>query len=255
MGISHTQRRIAIHAAEIIAVCDQCGIAARDAGLGNKLHVITNGVDLPRLGTPTTREEVRQRWGIGDSRAIGMVARWSDEKNPMATAHAVNALGPEFTAIYCGPQMRNNAAGVPADHKRQAEELTCGRIVWDYTDDPGGVYRALDCLIVSSRHEGAPLVALEAMACGCPVVTTPVGSMPELEREFPGSLIFVPKHPTGEQLAAAVQEALSDRHQSRLPAIRDHILKFHTTQRMVAEWETIFTAALRNTHPTVPASH
>lgn len=41
-------------------------------------------------------------------------------------------------------------------------------------------YQAADALVVSSRHEAQCMVALEAAACGTPVVGTHVGVLPEL---------------------------------------------------------------------------
>jgi len=41
-------------------------------------------------------------------------------------------------------------------------------------------YNGLDAYICASRHEGTPNPNLEAMACGVPVISTPVGNMPDL---------------------------------------------------------------------------
>ena len=43
-------------------------------------------------------------------------------------------------------------------------------------------YRSLDVYICASRNEGTPNPCLEAAACGVPLLTTPVGNMPELVR-------------------------------------------------------------------------
>lgn len=47
-----------------------------------------------------------------------------------------------------------------------------------------------DIYILPSYNEGLPIAILEAMACGMPVITTPVGGIPELVRDgMNGTLI------------------------------------------------------------------
>jgi glycosyltransferase involved in cell wall biosynthesis len=46
--------------------------------------------------------------------------------------------------------------------------------------DPSQWYPRLDALVLTSRSEAQPLVALDAMAAGVPVVATAVGGLPEL---------------------------------------------------------------------------
>lgn len=43
------------------------------------------------------------------------------------------------------------------------------------------MYRAADLLVISSRHEAQSMVAIEAAACGLPVVGTRVGAVVDLE--------------------------------------------------------------------------
>jgi glycosyltransferase involved in cell wall biosynthesis len=42
---------------------------------------------------------------------------------------------------------------------------------------------ACDAVLITSREENLPNLALEAMACGTPVISTPVGGMPEIVRD------------------------------------------------------------------------
>ncbi len=67
---------------------------------------------------------------------------------------------------------------------------------------------AADVLIMSSRDEGLGLVALEAMACGTPVVAARVGGLPEV---FPADgscgMLVEPENP--KALAAAAEAILS----------------------------------------------
>jgi len=65
---------------------------------------------------------------------------------------------------------------------------------------------AADVFCLPSYSEGCPNVIVEALACGCPVVATNVGGIPELCNERSG--ILVPPRDT-ERLRRALDEALS----------------------------------------------
>ena len=65
---------------------------------------------------------------------------------------------------------------------------------------------ASDLLLIGSKHEGLPTVALEALACGTPVVATPVGILPELIK--PGLNGFI-AHSESE-FQSSVEQALCD---------------------------------------------
>lgn len=54
--------------------------------------------------------------------------------------------------------------------------------------DVGTLLRSVDALIVASRHEGFPMVVVEAGMLAVPVVATRVGALPEL---FAGEILFV----------------------------------------------------------------
>lgn len=47
-------------------------------------------------------------------------------------------------------------------------------------DDLPRLYASLDALLIASRYEGGPYTMLEAMACGIPVIATPVGLVPQV---------------------------------------------------------------------------
>jgi glycosyltransferase involved in cell wall biosynthesis len=63
------------------------------------------------------------------------------------------------------------------DRRRDAEEMR-------------EFYRSLHVYVCASSSEGTPNPCLEAAACGLPVVTTPVGNMPELIREGENGLFI-----------------------------------------------------------------
>ncbi len=54
---------------------------------------------------------------------------------------------------------------------------------WRSPEEMREYYRSLDVYVCASRTEGTPNPCLEAAACGVPLLTTPVGNMPELVRD------------------------------------------------------------------------
>ncbi|HJQ36408.1 MAG TPA: glycosyltransferase family 4 protein [Thermoanaerobaculia bacterium] len=54
---------------------------------------------------------------------------------------------------------------------------------WRNAEEMREFYRSLHVYVCASRSEGTPNPCLEAAACGVPVVTTPVGAMPEFIRD------------------------------------------------------------------------
>lgn len=71
---------------------------------------------------------------------------------------------------------------VPATDAMEGVELVTAirENHWRSHDEMGEFYRSLDVYICASYTEGTPNTALEAAACGIPVIATRVGNMPEL---------------------------------------------------------------------------
>lgn len=108
------------------------------------------------------------------------------------------------------------------------------------------LYRAADLLVVSSRYEAQGLVALEAAACGLPVVGTRVGILPDLG---PAARTI----PTGDPaaLAAALAEVLADSagrdamRQAGLAAVESH----YTLEHTVTALERLYRSATTGSCP------
>ena len=62
-------------------------------------------------------------------------------------------------------------------------------------EDAAAVYSAADAFVLSSRSEGLPLVLLEAMSAGLPVVATAVGGVPDVLRNSGGGILVEPASP------------------------------------------------------------
>jgi glycosyltransferase involved in cell wall biosynthesis len=99
------------------------------------------------------------------------------------------------------------AGGGPVDmYRRKADRLGLGSRVeflgWVEQHQAGELLAASDVLVLPSYDEGLPLVILEALTTGVPVVCTPVGAIPEV-LEHNRTVLFV-QPGDAEALAAAL---------------------------------------------------
>ena len=104
-----------------------------------------------------------------------------------------------------------------------------------FVENPYAFLAKADLFVLSSRNEALPTVLIEAMACGCPVVSTdcPFGPREILEDGRLGTLV-----PVGdpEALAAAMARALDEPPQRA--ALRKRA-SFFSTERAVDQYEKL----------------
>jgi glycosyltransferase involved in cell wall biosynthesis len=143
--------------------------------------VIVNGIDTDHFRpSEQIRDHIRSRFNIEtDTRWIGLVGRNHPQKGIDSFLAAMSPLLAKYASwriALVGPGM---CATKPSLKKLIGEAgIALERIdVIDAVPDTAQFLPALDCLVVASRVESFPNVALEAMACGVAVVGTDVGDL------------------------------------------------------------------------------
>jgi glycosyltransferase involved in cell wall biosynthesis len=152
-------------------------------------------------GAPPLPDELQ------DGPLVGVVARLQPEKGVATFLKA----GARVAKVV--PRARFIVAG---DGPLRAElEALVGRLGLErnvrflgFRSAPRAVIGLLDVLVVPSHTEGAPLVVLEAMAAGVPVVASAVGGIPDQVRHGEDGLLVPPGDPAA--LGKAILELLED---------------------------------------------
>jgi glycosyltransferase involved in cell wall biosynthesis len=157
---------------------------------------IPNGIEVDRFApAPEVRPQLRAELGLPEHAPVFVVVgRLNPQKNHRLLMQAFGQLRGDAHLLVVGDgELRAELEALaPADRVR----------FLGIRKDVPRLLAAADVFVLSSDWEGNPLVVMEAMAAGKPVVATAVGCVPELVVSGAGRLV-----PSGdaEQLAAAMQ--------------------------------------------------
>jgi L-malate glycosyltransferase len=181
--------------------------------LGHK-RIVRIPNPMPPVGDSKKFPDLRQKFGWTSSRPlVGFVGRLEKVKGPdifvEVAARCQTDAG--FVLVGGGSLARELSAHVTA------AGLT-GRVAFlGEVPDAAPYIRQFDVLALPSRHEGLPLVLLEAAASAVPVVAFEVGGVREvLHRSGPGARLVAPADENA--FRAAVEAFLRDPERSRLEA-------------------------------------
>ncbi len=136
---------------------------------------------------------------------VGFLGRLDEEKNVRTLAAAAKELPPEITFRFIGDgDLRGEL------ERELAEEIEAGSVEFTGWVDHDEVPRELSELrllvLPSAPTEGLPTVILEAMACGTPVLATPVAGVPDVVRE--GETGFLMDQVSTHEVATTIEEVL-----------------------------------------------
>lgn len=224
------------HATHFAAVCEAAA-NVYPAAVRERVKVIHNGVEIDRLVPTASRAEIRARLGIPiDAPTLAFVGRFSPEKDPLAAAKVAGRVS-GMHALYCG-------VGFEAGEVQTEIRAILGdRAHFMFDGSVGNALAAVDVQLLSSREEGAPLVALEAWHAGIPLAATSVGMLPDLRREF-GQLYAACQIDDVESQTQAVLIAMHPAFHPVVEKARRIAWEHFTAPRMAMRWAEYLTAVM-----------
>ncbi len=163
-----------------------------------------SGVDL-ELFVPRARDRARELLGIPNIPTVAYVGRFASEKNLSLLIESFEDV-PEAQLIMAGDGPER------ARLERLAATRPRIRVLGPFGRETiAQVLNAADVLALPSEREALPAVALEALACGTPVVATPVGAMRELLNGQNGFISPASRWEFSRQLKLALERSESMR--------------------------------------------
>jgi len=169
---------------------------------------IHNGVDLNLFNNNYNQDQVRRKYDFSSDQFIAFCPRrWAPTKGVLFLVKAIQkiCLVRNIKFLFAG----SDYDGYPKYRKEIMKNI-------NQIDSNGNIsllgnlsiseivdyYRLADVVIIPSLMEAVSLAAIEAMACGTPVISTNVGGMPELISDGVNGLLVEPADPS--KLAEAI---------------------------------------------------
>ena len=227
---------------KIVAVSDSVARQLFAFGVpASRIVTISNGVDFSRFSDPGDVSYLRRHFGFNsDCKIVTAIGRISQEKGHGFLLEAAKTVvrqypDTQFLVVGDGPlldELKGMCAGLPV-------KFTGSR------DDIPQVLALADIFVLPSLTEGTPMVLLEAMSAGKPVVSTDVGAIPSILRHMENGLLVRPA--SAEQLASALLFLLANPVAAAAMGERARIEAQHlySSQKMAESYLSLYRMVLK----------
>lgn len=178
-----------------------------------KINVIPGGVDLQRFQPNLSRQQARERLNFPTDRLIlfaprRLVHRMGLDKLLLA----ITQIKPKIPDVWLAIAGKGALKSALERQVTQMELQDHVKFLGFLPDEQLPIaYQAADlCVMPSQSLEGFGLTVLESLACGTPVLCTPVGGMPEILAPFSPDLITATSEATA--IAQRLEELLMNQN-------------------------------------------
>jgi glycosyltransferase involved in cell wall biosynthesis len=185
-------------------------VIEEEGALPERLRLIYNSIRVSDYQNPVPREVLRAEFGMQSiTFVIGTVGRLTYQKGLDNLLQALALLSEDIHLILVGvgeeeTRLRLQAASLGLEDRVHFA---------GYRRDIPDIIGAFDLYIQSSRYEGMPIVVLEAMAAGCPIIATAVDGTRDLIQDGIHGWLVPPDDPT--HLAQAITIARNNYSEAR----------------------------------------
>jgi glycosyltransferase involved in cell wall biosynthesis len=196
----------------------------RFPALAERIEFLANWFDDEVFAPPSLEQRAALRRRVArellagsDGPLLLWAARFDTQKQPLLAVEAFRRLDRHDASLVMAGD-----GDLRAPAERAVAEAGLGhRVRFAGTlrqDELATLMQAADVFLLSSAHETGPTIALEALASGLPLASTPVGRVPRLLADGGGELAA--QHDAGALAAAAARLLAAPVDQRREEAVR-----------------------------------
>jgi glycosyltransferase involved in cell wall biosynthesis len=217
-------------------------------GVFRKTAVIYNGVDTEKFNTHIKSDDIKREFGIAsDETVIGTIGQLYPDKGQEVFLRAASVIlktHPKTKFFVVGEAKKERyekqLLKITAEFKLQNQVIFAGK-----REDISKVLSSFDIFALPTLNEGFARVIIEAMACGKPVITTPVGG--NREAVMDGKTGFIIPVNSADELARKIVELIDDKEKriemGKLG--RERVVNHFSLEQYVKNMEGIYKEVLK----------
>lgn len=208
----------------------------------SRICLIHNGIDLTAFKRESEEKQVilKKQLNIGDEMIIGIVARLSDVKG---INYLIEAMPIILTKIHHIKLLIVGRGKEEEYLEKMVKNLSLQDNVMFIKSENQSVsmLSIFDIFVLPSVQEGLGLSAIEAQACGIPVIATKVGGLPALIQHEKTGLLIESKNP--QAIANAVLRLIADKKlcSEMVDEAKKSVAKHYSAEKMVDAVESVYT--------------
>ncbi|WP_455642989.1 glycosyltransferase [Parabacteroides sp.] len=149
------------------------------------------GLNVVRMQSPVrSQEEVRKEFSLRrNDKFVVSIGELDDNKNHITVIRALAKIGhKDFKYVVCGVGPNKKILLSEAANLGLKNNV----VLAGYRLDIPDILNAADIFVFPSFHEGMPVSALEAMACGLPVICSEIRGNVDIIKDGDNGYLFIP---------------------------------------------------------------